>query len=650
MPRGNVQRMDGDTDFRFSPRPNRAHEIDWRPWGETAFTEARQLGRPILLSLSAVWCHWCHVMDETSYSDPSVIAAINEHFVPIRVDNDRHPDVNRRYNMGGWPTTAFLAASGDPITGATYMPPEQLLQALQRVREFFAANRTALLTLGATDHAQDADGEAARAHLGGLPRSGDLFAADFDGDPDVPGDIPAEVALQIVRAFDPVHGGLGADPKFPQPDVFAFVLAFAQLRDREDPRHVAPHTSALVTPGRVHEVVRTTLEKMAGGGLYDHVAGGFFRYATRRDWSVPHYEKMLEDNARLAALYLEAAVLTRAHGPGGDGAAHAGLGLRAPYRDAAEGTIDYLLATLWRADPPAFGGSQDADEHYYPLDAAGRAELPEPFVDPTVYVDWNALAARALLRAAPVLRRPELTERAVELLGFLWEHGRGDAAMAHYLTPAGEPGSGAPLLVDQVTTAAALLDAYEVTAERRWLEGAQTLAGWAGERLRAADGRLHDRLAEPGASAGLLARPLPVLEENALMADVLLRLETYTGAAAWRDQAREILTAWATHYEEYGVAAAAYGQALLRYLERPEHIVVVGNRGDAAARRLHGAALSAPRPLRTVQLLDPDDATDAERIVASGFKQAAAAAAYVCRGATCLAPVTDPDDLGQPLP
>ncbi len=142
---------------------------------------------------------------------------------------------------------------------------------------------------------------------------------------------------------------------------------------------------------------------------------------------------------------------------------------------------------------------------------------------------------------APVLQRPELTERAVELLGFLWEHGHRGAAMAHYLTKAGEPGPGAPLLVDQATMAAALLDAYEVTAERRWLERAQALAGWADEHLRAADGRLHDRLAEPGASAGLLARPLPVLDENALMAEVLLRLEAYTGVAAWRDRAREIL-------------------------------------------------------------------------------------------------------------
>ena len=133
------------------------------------------------------------------------------------------------------------------------------------------------------------------------------------------------------------------------------------------------------------------------------------------------------------------------------------------------------------------------------------------------------------------------------------------------------------------------------------------------------------------------------------MAEVLLRLEAYTGESVWRDQARDILTAWATHYEEHGVAAAAYGQALLRYLQRPDHIVVVGSRDDPATRRLHGAALAAPRPLRTVQLLDPHDSVDAERMVVVGLQRSPVPAAYVCRGSTCQAPVTDADELGRPL-
>jgi len=241
------------------------------------------------------------------------------------------------------------------------------------------------------------------------------------------------------------------------------------------------------------------------------------------------------------------------------------------------------------------------------------------------------------------LGRPDLAECAIATLGLLMEHARRDGVMAHYLTADGAAAEGAPLLVDQATVAAASLDAYEVTAERRWLEGAQMLAGWAGEHLRALDGRLHDRLAAPGESAGLLASPVPALDDNALAAEVLLRLEAYTGEACYREQALAILAAWATHYEHYGVAAAPYAQALLRYLERPDHIVVIGGSADPEARRLHAAALTAPRTLRTVQWLDPAEPADAERILEAGFDQIAggadaaqgAAAAYVCHGQTC---------------
>ena len=357
--------------------------------------------------------------------------------------------------------------------------------------------------------------------------------------------------------------------------------------------------------------------------MYDHVAGGFFRYSTQRDWSQPHYEKMLEDNARLAALYLDAAEMA---------AGEAALGSASFYHGVAEGVVDYLLSTLLRGDGPCFGGSQDADEAYYALGAEERARLAEPSVDPTVYVDWNGLAARALLRAAPLLRRPELIAQAVELLDYLWAHARRDGAMAHYLVATdgraqasaetralasmegaadgpveGDtprplvPGPGAPLLADQAAVTAALLDAYEVTGERVWLERALELAGWACERLRAPDGRLLDRLALPGLSAGLLSHPVPALEENAAMADSLLRLAAYTDDAPHRSRALDLLTAWAPHHAEYGVAAAVYGSALLRYLERPDHLIVLGDRASPATRtpargRAHGAAASAHRP------------------------------------------------------
>jgi hypothetical protein len=365
---------------------------------------------------------------------------------------------------------------------------------------------------------------------------------------------------------------------------------------------------------------------MAERGLYDRVEGGFFRYATQRDWTVPHYEKMLEDNARLASLYLEASLVADAHD----------LGDAALYRRTAEGVVDYLLTTLWRDDAEAFGGSQDADEEYYKRDADGRAQLPRPFVDPTVYVDWNSLAARALFRAAPILRRPELADRALRLLERLFRDARRSDTVAHFVHADGAAGDGAPLLGDQVAVAAAALDAYETTADRRWLRRARALARWACEALREPDGRLLDRLAVPGQSAGLLAQPLPALDENAAAADVLLRLEAHTGETRLREQALEILAAWAAHYEQYGVAASAYAQALLRYVDRPDQIVVVGDREDPEARRLHQAALAAAAPLRTVQWLDPSDAADAERMRESTLPaEAGTAAAYVCRGRAC---------------
>jgi len=682
-------------EFRFSPRPNRAAEIRWRPWGTDAFAEARGLRRPVLLSLSAVWCHWCHVMDETSYSDPRVIERVNRDFVPVRVDNDRDPDVNRRYNMGGWPTTAFLTAGGEVLTGATYLPPDDMVSALERVRSFFdehleeltaldaqrAAERTA--AAGRRTATRDAHRAAPTDRPGepstAPPRAPRIGAADeaaaFAGDAGAPGDLVDQVALQLVRAFDPLHGGLGTEPKFPQPEAFTFLLAYVGLRGGGE--------AALLAAPRLRDVLRVSLTSMAAGDVYDRVEEGFFRYATRRDWTVPHYEKMLEDNARLAVLYLDAAALAGAAAPdGGGGAGDRGrtagdprrsgrhgavtsaAGARAgsefggavAYRRTAAGVIAYLTATLWRDDPPVFGGSQDADERYYALDADGRSGRPAPFVDTTAYTDWNALAARALLRGAVVLKRPELSDRAVALLDHLWAHARRDGAVVHYLSPDGAQGATGGLLGDQAAVAAALLDAHEVTGRAEHLARAETLAAWVAERLTAPDGRLFDREATT-AAGGLLDDPLPAIDENAAMADAWLRLEAFTGEAAYRERALALLAAWAPHAPGHGIGAAAFAAALLRALSRPDHLVVTGADDERTA-ALHAAALAAPSALRTVQLLDP--VRDAARLAARGLPAGTAAAVgpepadaapavYVCRGTSCLAPASSPEELARRL-
>ncbi|MGA7910789.1 MAG: DUF255 domain-containing protein, partial [Candidatus Dormiibacterota bacterium] len=292
------------TEFHFSPRSNRAAEIRWQPWSAGAFDLARRTGRPILLSISAVWCHWCHVMDETSYSHPGVIDLINREYVPIRVDNDVRPDINQRYNMGGWPTTAFLTPSGDILTGATYMPPDQMADALARVAAYYHANQAEI--------ASKALEGRKRAAMGVARSAGELDSTAVDA------------VLEAVRsAYDPQYGGFGSAPKFPQTEAILLLLEQSQLRG----------DSAL------GQMASNTLERMAVGGTYDHVGGGFFRYSTTQDWTVPHFEKMLEDHAGLV-----------------DSLALAGMS------GVLDTTTGYLDRVLRDPESGLYAGSQDADE------------------------------------------------------------------------------------------------------------------------------------------------------------------------------------------------------------------------------------------------------------------------------------------------
>ncbi len=588
--RGAPRGADADPsgDLRFSPRPNRAHEIAWRPWDEAAFAQAQREAKPILLSISAVWCHWCHVLDETSYSDPRVIATIADGFVAVRIDNDRRPDLNRRYNMGGWPTIAFLTPAGDVLAGATYLPPDRLLDLLSRVRAYHA------------DHG----GELA-AQTGGGGAAGSGATAPLPAAPPTDDDLGARagaVCRTVADLYDPRCGGFGTAPKFPQPDAVRLLLVAGGQGGDRDLVAMALHS----------------LDAVADG-LRDPIEQGFYRYATQRDWTAPHYEKLLDDNARLTLAYLDAFALSG----------------RPAYAKVAGGTLAYLAAVLRDPGRPVFFGSEDADEGYAVLDAAGRAVEPRPGVDRTVYVDANALAARALTRAAILLDRPDLLDEALAAVDLLWDAGHGRRAMVHYL---GGPVAG--LLGDQAHMTAALLDAHEATGDRAYLARARLLADWALEHLRDGAGRFVDRprSAGEGPAAG---GPLPVLDGGAEMADGLTRLAAFSGVPAYREAAATALAAYAPEAAGAGPLAAPWALAALRLAHHPVHIVVVGRRGDAQAGALLRAGLRVAEPLRSVQLLDPD--ADAEAIARAGYAVGSGgAAAFVCLAGVCLEPTSDP--------
>jgi uncharacterized protein YyaL (SSP411 family) len=577
--------------FRFSPRPNQAHEIRWHEWGPQAFEEADRQDKPILLSLSAVWCHWCHVMDETTYSDEAVIQYINDQFVPVRVDNDQRPDINLRYNMGGWPTTAFLTPEGDILTGATYLPPERMRELLPQLAAYYQGNR---------EQIQGRIQEILQQREAG----GRIQPASLDER------IFFEVLQAVSDAYDPVYGGFDDAPKFPHSDAIDLLVYAYQLRRDPDILHMA----------------RKTLEYMARGGVFDQEWGGFFRYATNRDWSVPHFEKMLEDNVRLLSSYL---YLYRATG-------------EQFASQVASRTIAYLDGHLWNEDQGYFGGSQDADEHFYTLTAAERERLPEPYVDPTCYTSWNALTASAYLEASWVLERPELAERALRVLEFLWRRCR-SAGEGMYRFHDSRPHL-LGLLGDQTQTAVALLDAYEVTGDALHLKRARQLATFIRERFVDPDGGFFDTWDEDE-GLGRLRERQKSLAENAAAAVFFARLHRLTGDEAALQAARGTLEAFAGVYAHLGYFAAAYAQAVHLFLAPYARIDIVGDVAEDGTRALLQAALRLDLPARSVQVLHPQ--RDAARLKASLLPAQPWPAAYVCYNTACSPPVTEPHALSE---
>jgi len=663
--------------------------VDWYPWGEAAFQKAREEGKPVLVDSGAVWCHWCHVMDHESYEHPATADVINERFVPVKLDRDERPDVDRRLQQavgaitgrGGWPLTAFLTPDGDVFYGGTYFPrePKRGMPAFQDVLDEVATlwDEDREAALGQADKIQRAleDRELAGPAEGGL---GTVEAAVDDA----------------LGTYDAANGGFGNRPKFPHATTLDLLLALGHGRDE------APGEAA-------REAVAHTFTAMRKGGIWDHLDGGFHRYSVDEAWRVPHFEKMLYDNGLLLAPLARAARLDDARAD--------------VLEDAARGTTRFVRAVLERPEG-GFGGSMDADrrpdeegpldpedlddggyftwtvdeveallddetfrvaELYFGLDFDGdmsdehganvlrvdaepeaiakgldlsleavhdridealealreaRAERQPPFVDPTVYTDWNAMAAHGLLLVDALHGAPEAREGALAALDRLLDEAVDGGEVLHAVT---EAGARVPDLVDDhAQLLPALLAAHHATREDRYLDHAEAVADRLVGDFQREDGRLRFRADdEEPAPQGDQPTPSP----GAQAALHLPRVARATGREDLARAADDLLEVLAGRAEDLGgMHGGTLHRAMLAREREPPHVVVTGAGAEADA--LWDTARGAPEPLTTlVHASDPDDegVPAAAREAAEAFDETVA---VVCRGSSCQV-ARDADEL-----
>jgi uncharacterized protein YyaL (SSP411 family) len=566
--------------------------ITWYEWDEETFELADTLELPVMLYITAPWCEPCHLMEETTLVDPDVVATINGEFLPILVDADKRPDVDSRYNKGGWPTTAFLNAEGEVVESNNFLTTEQMMLALNRIRARFAEEEPpSAPTIAVRPGVPVADVEEIPEALGELSP-----------------DVPEVIAREVVKSFDREHGGFGGTPKFHHADVLEFSLAMAHRTGDET----------------LLEVVRKSLAAMAQGGLYDHTGGGFFRYSTTADWSIPHYEKMIEDQAQLLGLYLRA---------------YQAFGEQA-YLDTAQGILAYVDSNLWDRGRGYFYSSQEADPGYYALDAEGRAKREAPYVDTTIYTERNAAIASAYMLASAVLNEPRYADLAIRALEFIWQKSYQEGlGMYHYFELQPHlPG----LLADQVSMIQTWLDAYEHFGREVYLQRAETLLRFADRALRDGDDRYFDTVAAPEAVGRLRRREKPFCE-NVAAGEAHLRLYRLTGRKEYRQAAQQTLEALVPTYGGLNIEAARFALVVDRFLRKPLLVTVVGENEDPIRAGLLRAARRAYASNKTVQAVDP--VWEPSRLARLGYPAEPSPAAYVCLGTLCARPTADPDEV-----
>lgn len=568
--------------FRFSHRPNRAAEIAWREWGASAFEEAEATNRPVLLNLTAFWCHWCHEMDETTYSDPAVIDFINNHLIPIRVDADRNPHVQDRYIAGGWPTNAFLTSTGEVLWADTYTSADKLLEVARGVTAAWSERREEF-QVEIERRRMALEAARSRHSAVGLVRR---EASD-------------DVVSATRAAFDARNGGFGDEPKFPPGETIELLYTLAARNDAD----------ALAMADR-------TLDGMLAGDLLDRGAGGFFRYATSADWTAPRYEKLLEINA----VQLEAYALG------------AGVRARPDWEAIARQTVAWVDGTLALPDG-LWAGSQCADEEYFVLDRNDRALRTAPPVDRTVYTAWNAMWIAALTTAGARLGEQAWVDRAgTALTTLIATMSSGNGLFYHHRDENGERGIDF-LMMDALEVARAAMLQFQATGNNEWLDTARSIAQVIERSFWAEDGGFWDRTKTHHDVGALRYRDRP-FEMNARTARLLLDLAFATGSRGFRALAERTLALLSPQAGRFGVAGATFALAVEEFFSPPPYVVIVGEPSATAA--LRASALKLPHAGRRVWTMPRGGRLGTQTIPA-----APAPAAYACGRHGCSSPVVD---------
>jgi len=659
--------------------------VDWFPWGGEALGKARAEDRPILLSIGYSACHWCHVMEHESFEDPTIAAVMNELFISIKVDREERPDIDQIYmkavqsmtGSGGWPLTAFLTPEAVPYYGGTYFPPVP--------RHGMPSFTQVLRAAGSAYRDRPDDVRSAGTQLLAALRKSSAVTSTRGS---APGEAALDLAFRALSSrYDPVHGGFGQAPKFPQPVTLELLL-----------RHHARTGDHAALEMPVH-----TLRRMAAGGMRDHLGGGFHRYSVDARWLVPHFEKMLYDNALLVRAFVDAYRIT-----GSD-----------DLREVAEDTLDYVAADL-RTPEGGFFSARDADSegeegtfyvwspeeidaHLTPDDAAAfkrlydvtaggnfegrnilhlpheaasiaralgvnevdfldrmsrargrllevRAERVAPFRDDKVLMSWNAMMVRAFAEAGATLGRWDYVAVARAAGDFLWQSMRpgGQLMRTFREGKAKIPG----FLEDYAALGNAFVSLQAATLELRWLDATRELVSEMLSRFYSdADGVFYDT-AEGGEE--LILRPRDPMDNatpsgTSLAAELLLRCAPIFEVDAYREKALGVFAGEAEALARFGPAFGRMLSAVDRSLASPVEIAIVGPPTADETRALIRAAHADFGRNVTIVGCVPGHATSDIPLLKDRDLVDGHPAAYVCRGYACRLPVTNPEEVAAEI-